>query len=225
MSWYNSVVYDESYTTELGERIMRMLALSWFWLRWGILGLCWGLFALVWLVGALYNALKSPAVQKRSGPLSWVVGIAAFIIIDQFVPSSFWRLLTFDTLWLRMIGIACLLLATAFTLWARWVLGKMWSFSAVARTGHQLHIDGPYRITRHPIYTGMLGMLLGTMLMSGLGRYTALLLLGIVLLEIKLHQEERLLTEIFGEEYVQYKRYVPQLIPGLRWRKGRTQVA
>jgi protein-S-isoprenylcysteine O-methyltransferase Ste14 len=202
-----------------------MLALSWFWLRWDMLGLCWGLFGLVWLVGALYNAMQSPAVQKRPSPWSWVVGIVAFFIIDQFIPRSFWRLLTVDTLWLRILGIACLLLATAFTLWARWVLGKMWSASTVARVGHQLRTDGPYRITRHPIYTGVLGMLLGTMLLSSLGLYAALFLLGIVIFEIKLHQEERLLTEIFGEAYIHYQRRVPQLIPGLRWRRGRTQTA
>jgi protein-S-isoprenylcysteine O-methyltransferase Ste14 len=202
-----------------------MLATQWFWLSWGILGLCWGLFCLVWLVGAIYNAFKSPAVKKRSSPLSWIIGILAFIILDWFVPHGFWRLLTFDTPWLRIIGIVCLLVATAFTLWARLVLGKMWSSSAVARAGHELRTDGPYRITRHPIYTGALGMLLGTMLMSGLGLYAFLFLLGIIIFEIKIHQEERLLTETFGEEYVQYKRCVPQLIPGLRWRKGRTQVA
>ncbi|HLI88643.1 MAG TPA: isoprenylcysteine carboxylmethyltransferase family protein [Ktedonobacteraceae bacterium] len=124
-----------------------------------------------------------------------------------------------------MTGIVCLLLATGFTLWARLVLGKMWSSSAVTRAGHELRTGGPYRITRHPIYTGMPGMLFGTMLMSGPGIYAVLFLAGIIILEIKLHQEERLLMETFGEEYVQYKRHVPQLIPGLKWEKGRPQAA
>jgi protein-S-isoprenylcysteine O-methyltransferase Ste14 len=202
-----------------------MLVTQWFWIRWGILDLCWGLFGVVWLVGAIYNALKSPAVQKRSSPLSWIIGIAAFILGDLLVPRGFWQFLTFDTLWLRIIGIICLLLATGFTLWARRVLGKMWSSSAVARAGHELGTDGPYRITRHPIYTGALGMLFGTMLMSGFGLYAFLFLLGVIIFEIKLHQEERLLTETFGEDYVQYKRSVPQLIPGLKGRKGETQAA
>jgi protein-S-isoprenylcysteine O-methyltransferase Ste14 len=178
----------------------------------------------VWLVGAIYNAIKSPAVRKRSGPFSWLAGILAFIIVDWFISQGLWRFLTFDTLWLRIIGIVCLLFATGFTPWARLVLGKMWSSSAVARAGHELRTDGPYRITRHPIYTGVLGMLFGTMHMSGLGIYAVLFLVGIIL-EIKLHQEERLLMETFGEEYVQYKRRVPQLIPGLKWRKGEMQAA
>jgi protein-S-isoprenylcysteine O-methyltransferase Ste14 len=60
-------------------------------------------------------------------------------------------------------------------------------------------------------------MLFGTMLMSGLGPYAFIFLLGIVIFEVKLHQEERLLTETFGEQYVHYKQRVPQLIPGLKW--------
>jgi protein-S-isoprenylcysteine O-methyltransferase Ste14 len=192
-----------------------MITTQWFWIRLGILGLCWGLFCLVWLIGAIYNSVKAPAVQKRSGLFSmWIIGIILVIVVELFIPHSFWTLLIFDRPWLRVIGTICLLLSTAFTLWARLVLGKMWSFSAVAKTSHQLRIDGPYRITRHPIYTGLLGMLFGTMLMSDLGLYTFIFLLGIAIFEFKLHQEERLMTETFGEQYVQYKRRVPQLIPG-----------
>ncbi len=53
--------------------------------------------------------------------------------------------------------------------------------------------------------------------MSGLGPYAFIFLLGIVIFEVKLHQEERLLTETFGEQYVHYKQRVPQLISGLKW--------
>jgi protein-S-isoprenylcysteine O-methyltransferase Ste14 len=203
-----------------------MLTTQWFWIRLGILGLCWGLFCAVWLSGAIYNFLNAPTVQKRTGPMyPLIAGITVFAIGKWLIPQRFWALLTSDTPWIRVIGTICLLLATAFTLWARWVLGKMWSSSPVARVGHQLRTDGPYRMSRHPIYTGMLGMLFGTMLMSGLGFYTLIFLLGIVIFEIKLHQEERLLRETFGDEYVQYQQRVPQLIPGLKRGKGDTNRA
>jgi len=68
-------------------------------------------------------------------------------------------------------------------------------------------------------------MLFGTMLMSGLGLYSFIFLLGIVIFEVKLHQEERLLTETFGEQYVQYQRRVPQLIPGVKLGQGGTRTA
>lgn len=203
-----------------------MLMPQWFWIRTSILGLCWGLFCIVWLIGAIYNAFHSPTVQKRSGLLSsWLAGIATFAIAKWLSPQNFWALLIFDTLWIRVVGTLCMLLATAFTLWARLVLGTMWSGSAVARVGHQLRTDGPYQLSRHPIYTGILGMLFGMMLMSGFGFYTLIFLLGIVFLEIKLHQEESLLRQTFGDEYLHYQQRVPQLIPGLKRRKGDTKGA
>jgi protein-S-isoprenylcysteine O-methyltransferase Ste14 len=41
-------------------------------------------------------------------------------------------------------------------------LGKQWSIAARVVEGHELITDGPYRIVRHPIYAGMLGLLVAT---------------------------------------------------------------
>ena len=45
----------------------------------------------------------------------------------------------------------------------------MWSMDAAVKEGHRLRTEGPYGITRHPIYTGLLGMLLGSLLLAGVG--------------------------------------------------------
>src|SRR5215831_8584943 len=42
------------------------------------------------------------------------------------------------------------------------VLGKHWSLAARVVKGHELIVEGPYRIVRHPIYTGMLGLLIAS---------------------------------------------------------------
>jgi protein-S-isoprenylcysteine O-methyltransferase Ste14 len=184
------------------------------------IGVCWGLFGLVWVAGAAYNARRAPAVRQRSTPAyAWLVGaigaVGAWVIL-RAVPKADWRSLSVQAAWLQAIGLPILLAATAFTLWARVVLGTMWTSSAAAKDAHVLRTEGPYAVTRHPIYTGILGMLLGTALASGLGRWLAVLLLGVVWVEVKIQAEERLLTKVFGEEYERYRRQVPQLIPGLR---------
>ena len=122
-------------------------------------------------------------------------------------------------------GLLLLLAATAFTLWARVVLGTMWSMDAVAKQGHELRTDGPYAVTRRPIYTGMLGMLLGSVLLAGAGRALLLVPVGLVFFEVKLHLEERLLSEAFPQDYARYRRRVPQLVPGLRPRRRRQRAA
>src|SRR4030095_11076532 len=41
-------------------------------------------------------------------------------------------------------------------------LGKEWSITARLVEGHKLATSGPYALVRHPIYSGMLGMLVAT---------------------------------------------------------------
>jgi protein-S-isoprenylcysteine O-methyltransferase Ste14 len=117
---------------------------------------------------------------------------------------------------LTVVALAILVAATAFTLWARFALGTMWSGAPAVKEGHRLRTDGPYAITRHPIYTGMLGMVLGGVLLAGLGRWVLIFPVILVLLEVKIHTEEELMLAAFPDDYPRYRQRVPQLVPGLR---------
>jgi protein-S-isoprenylcysteine O-methyltransferase Ste14 len=135
------------------------------------------------------------------------------LLVRAFVPSSVWEAFSFRNDMLADIGLVILVGSTLFTLWARWTLGKMWSSVPALREKHELHTDGPYRITRHPIYTGILGMLVGSALVVGSGGVVlALLLFGGVFL-IRIPREEQLMQQTFGERYVRYQRRVPRLVP------------
>lgn len=93
-------------------------------------------------------------------------------------------------------------------------LGKQWSLQARVLEAHVLITEGPYRLVRHPIYTGMLGMLLAAALAIshwvGLIAGVALYSLGTV---IRMRSEENLLREQFGEAYDAYARRTPPLLP------------
>jgi protein-S-isoprenylcysteine O-methyltransferase Ste14 len=189
----------------------------WHWLPALTVTVCWGLFALVWLAGALYNSRRAPAVRERSKAISpWFIGPAAVVVLGRLVPTQFWRSITVDIGWLVVLGIVVLVVSTAFTLWARAALGTMWTASAVVKDDHALRTDGPYSITRHPIYTGLLGMLAGTAAIEGLGRWVAYFVLAGLLVGLKIRTEERLLDRTLGGAYAQYRHQVPQLVPGLR---------
>ena len=183
---------------------------------------CWGVVVLVWVIGALYNAARGPTGGRRSARRSFagrmfaVAVIVAVVAVVRLVPGRDWHALHVDSLWVTLLGLAVLLPSTAFTLWARAALGTMWSMDAVVKQGHELRTDGPYDITRHPIYTGMLGMLLGSLLLAGVGRSLLILLAGVVFFEVKIREEERLMSATFPDQYARYRQRVPQLIPGLR---------
>jgi len=182
------------------------------------LAACWGTFLVVWVVGAIYNARRSPAVRRRGLRSPWIVAGVAIVVVFRLVPNADWNHVTLHSPSARWAGLAILVASTAFTLWARVRLGLMWSSDVVARAGHQLRTDGPYSIVRHPIYTGILGMLLGSALLDGLGRWTFALVAGTALVLFKVRAEERLMSEEFPDDYPQYRRRVPALVPLLRRR-------
>jgi len=186
---------------------------------WGsdLIAACWGLWGLVWLAGAVYGARHSPAVARRGLPSTmWLGVIVVAWLVLRALPAGDWSALTVHAGWLRALGAVVLVGSTAFTLWARVVLGRMWSSAAVIRDAHELRTTGPYAVTRHPIYTGMLGMLLGSVVVAGLGRWTAVFLLGAVLVLVKARAEERLLADAFGARYAAYRVHTAMLVPGVR---------
>jgi protein-S-isoprenylcysteine O-methyltransferase Ste14 len=180
---------------------------------------CWGVIVLTWVAGALYNASRGPRAETRPQLMPNVstslVVVLAWALLNLF-PGSDWHSVAVGTLWLRSLGLAILICATVFALWARAALGIMWSSSPTVKMRHQLRTDGPYGVTRHPIYTGLLGMVLGTVLLVGIGHWLVLLPLGLLFVEIRIRREEGLMLATFPEAYARYRQRVPQLVPGLR---------
>lgn len=180
---------------------------------------CWAVFAVVWIAGAIYNARRAPAATARGNFVAvWLVGVVAYLLLWRVVPMAGWRAVTLRSTWSVGFGVAVLAAGTAFTVWARVELGTMWTSTAVVKQGHRLVTTGPYRITRHPIYTGLLGMLLGTALIEGLGRWLVVLAVAVLVLLAKIRSEERLLCRELGEPYGDYRRRVPALVPVRRHR-------
>ena len=93
-------------------------------------------------------------------------------------------------------------------------LGRNWSLVARMRDDHQLVRTGPYARVRHPIYLGMLLFLLAFAV--GLGHWAQLVIALPVFLAgtaIRTRLEDGLLEQQFGEEFRDYRRATPALIP------------
>lgn len=187
---------------------------------------CWLTFAAVWAVTANYNVTRAPAERQRSWYGTGVLPVVIIsVVIRLAVPRAGWQSVAFSAPWARFAGLAILLAATALTVWARFALGLMWSAAPAVREGHQLRTRGPYAITRHPIYTGLLGMVAGTALVAGGGAWIVPFPVALVLIEFKIRIEERFMTAEFPGEYPGYRRRVPRLVPGLRLVTGRRSPA
>ena len=121
------------------------------------------------------------------------VACAGFVILQRARFDD----LAVRALWVRVLGLVVLAAASMFTVWARLAIGDMWSVIPKLQGRHQLRTDGPYAVTRHPIYTGMLAMPGGTGLLVGDGRWLVPFPVFVVLVEIKRHIEERLMLAEF----------------------------
>ena len=154
------------------------------------------------------------AVASGKGPRARI-GVAVVCAGLVIVSRSHFDGLVVGALWVQVLGLAVLVASTVFTLWARFSLGTMWSVAPKVKGDHQLRTRGPYAVTRHPIYTGVLGLLLGATLLSGIGQWIVLFPVGVIVFEVKIRMEEHLMLATFPEEYPRYRRRVPQVVPGL----------
>ena len=178
---------------------------------------CWGALLATWALGAVYNAWRAPASVDPRSHLKfvprWLMTALAVYVLVRFVPRTAWAPFMFWNVDLALIGAILLVVSTLLAVWARWTLGRMWSPVPTVKRHHELRTSGPYRITRHPIYTGILGMLLGSALMAGFGPLIVALVVFSVMFIYRIPREEQLMTETFGEQYVRYQHEVPRLVP------------
>jgi protein-S-isoprenylcysteine O-methyltransferase Ste14 len=174
----------------------------------------WLGFIVYWGATAGKGASAKTEESRRSRSVHQLLMNGALLLLFVPVPGLRWRELP-DNRILVPAGLAVQVASALLHVWARRHLGRNWSSAVMIKTGHQLVCSGPYRRVRHPIYTAILGMALGTAIVSG----QLHALLGVVVIALaygrKLRLEERRLGEEFGAEYAAYKKRSWALVPGL----------
>ena len=175
---------------------------------------CWVVFLAYWAI----SALKVKAIAERGSRWSAFahripLGFSCFLLIDSHLPPLMNLSVTPHGNWMLIIGGLVCGLGLFVSLWARWSLAGNWSGDVTFKQEHELIKSGPYRFVRHPIYTGMLTMCLGTAVDIGQLRGWLALLIMTVTFWIKLKQEERLMLQHFPSEYTAYQQQVKALVP------------
>jgi protein-S-isoprenylcysteine O-methyltransferase Ste14 len=183
-----------------------------------IVMICWFAFAGIFIFRKTPTA--APDKKKDSGSIAGVAlqGLSYAIVwtahrnaFSPIVSARAWIGVVVGTLAIATaVGSVFLIMSALKT------LGKEWSITARMVEGHKLATQGPYARVRHPIYTGMLGMLIATGLSIShwIALPAAIVVFAIGTL-IRVRIEERLLRETFGARFEEYARQVPALIPGV----------
>ncbi|MGH8298897.1 MAG: methyltransferase family protein [Steroidobacteraceae bacterium] len=185
-----------------------------------LVGGLWTAFLLYWLIRAQFNKKASKGTPWRA---AWAVRLV--VIVGVLLAMSFRR---HDTAGLvasvsrhvplhtgipvQWLGVGLCLAGFGLAIWARGHLGRNWGMPMSLRQDHELVTSGPYAYVRHPIYTGLLLALIGSILAVGLlWLFLFIIVLGYFLISAR--TEEKMMLAQFPDAYPAYRRRTKMLIP------------
>jgi protein-S-isoprenylcysteine O-methyltransferase Ste14 len=168
----------------------------------------WAAFWLYWLVAAF-------SMKRGRVPWSRELRIRAVILVAVILLIRFGafrgRGLNTDP-WRAGIGLVLFAAGLGFAVWARRHIGRNWGTPMTRKEDPELVTSGPYRLVRHPIYSGIL--------VAGIGTAVALswlwliaVLLAAVYFVYSAFVEERFMTEKFPDSYPVYRQSTKMLVP------------
>jgi len=179
------------------------------------------LWAVSWFVAAIWSRRTAARPRFRDSvvyivPTMIGAGLFAWGAEGRFGVRG---MISLAPLWrlpdpIGWVATALVLTGLVFAWWARLTLGNLWSGTVTRKEGHVLVEAGPYRIVRHPIYTGLLLSLGAIAVQIGM----AASLIGVAFIAVsfwlKARLEERFLGPQLGEgAYADYRRRTPMLVP------------
>jgi protein-S-isoprenylcysteine O-methyltransferase Ste14 len=169
---------------------------------------------LLWFLPFPLNGWNRNAPQKSDPRARWGLLLqgAAYAILWQ---GHFWT--RSPAPWQTALSILFLVFAAFLSWTSTRALGRHLRFDAALSPDHELIRSGPYRLIRHPIYTSMLCLFLGTGFMLTPPILFALAsLIFIVGTEIRVRVEDNLLASRFGVQFRTYQQDVSAYIPLVR---------
>jgi len=188
-----------------------------------IIFVSWAAFLLVWGISAFFVKQDVRGGGWQRFWVFWVLRLAAAAIIVFAAvrlgrragsPAAvfFSHPLFTPTLILGWAGALLTAIGIGFAIWARVNIGRNWSSHPAVKEHHQLVTTGPYAYVRHPIYSGILLAALGTALTTSIFGIGMLVFISITF-AWRMNKEEKIMLELFPEQYPAYQKYTKRLVP------------
>jgi protein-S-isoprenylcysteine O-methyltransferase Ste14 len=175
-----------------------------------VVSISWLAFIAIWFVAAL---VAKPGT-RQSSPVSALMRLALVIFIalalrygDRFPAVSFGG----HREGVALAGAALCVLGLLFGSWARFTMGSSWGMPMTVGEQTQLVTAGPYGFVRHPIYTGVAAMLVGTAFVFPPAVLGAVILLPYFV--VSSFREERDMRRLFPDVYPAYMQRTKRLVP------------
>ncbi|HXA55467.1 MAG TPA: isoprenylcysteine carboxylmethyltransferase family protein [Solirubrobacteraceae bacterium] len=166
----------------------------------------WVVFWVYWLVSAA--GAKKGRRAWRSRPPGLLIAVLAVVLLRVFKPGS----LAVHAAPVQALGVVLFLAGLGLAVWARVHLGRNWGMPMTRKDEPELVTSGPYRLVRHPIYSGILLGVLGTALATNLYWLIGLVVMGAYFI-YSARVEEKLMSASFPTAYRSYRASSKMLIP------------
>jgi protein-S-isoprenylcysteine O-methyltransferase Ste14 len=175
----------------------------------------WILFAVYWVVSA-FRRKKTKQRESIFQRLTYVLPLLfAFLLFSRPEADYGWlgAPLYPQSLAGAWLGVLLTAAGVAIAIWARVHLGTNWSGVVTLKEDHELIRTGPYRTIRHPIYTGILLAVLGSVV--ALAQVRGVIAFVIIWLSfyIKARREESLLSAEFGPRFAEHRQHTGMFLP------------
>jgi protein-S-isoprenylcysteine O-methyltransferase Ste14 len=176
----------------------------------------WSVWMLSWIAAAPWSARSAKRAGRgrdlASRGLVFVGAVLAFAV--DWAPGGLGYRLYPAPAGLGWVPVALVVLGLLFTWWARLHLGVMWSGGIDRKEHHRIVDTGPYRLVRHPIYTGLILAIIATAAAARTPTVFAGVAVMVAGFVMKARFEEKFLRDQLGREaYDAYALRVPMLVP------------
>jgi protein-S-isoprenylcysteine O-methyltransferase Ste14 len=175
------------------------------------IALCFALFVLCM---AIESIRVRDGGKRRFEFRFWLFAVffILVLVLHRWFGVHSGRILWPQTMTTDVLADLATLFGLILAIQSRRALGRSWSSEVVIQERHELIEQGPYAYIRHPMYSGLLLMLLGVALYYGRKIWMVVFVSCSFGLYFKSRMEERLLAKAFPA-YSQYKRRTKALIP------------
>ncbi len=183
-----------------------------------VIATCWLAFFVVWAVLATVDGGRG----GRSSPIGSGVRLMLVVIIglavffgDRLPITDFARATTSAAAasGAAAVGAVLCVIGLAFAMWARVTLGRHWGMPMTLRDAPVLVTWGPYAYVRHPIYTGLATMIIGSALVYPIGIVWCAVMIPYMIFGAR--REERDMERLFPDAFPAYKQRSKMLVPFL----------
>jgi protein-S-isoprenylcysteine O-methyltransferase Ste14 len=176
----------------------------------------------VWFASEIIGALLIPKLRARGTTrVGRDRGSAALILLTVWISLGIALALGYGSVghlpdWVFYPGIILMLLGVVVRQWAIAVLGRFFSLNVRIVEDHRVVDKGPYRLVRHPSYTGVLITFIGLSLaVQSLGALLVLLVVFTISFGYRIRVEEKTLLTELGDNYATYMKRTRRIIPYL----------